>query len=275
MDKELKNYYEVLEIPYDSTHEEIHSGYTRAKNAYSGESLALYSLMTEDECQGVLTLIEEAYSILSVPEKRKEYDRVKGIDQTQKSASREAPQGGIRVNVGAKTDFTHFGDSDDSFSPFPDIAPSNNTSQFGASFEGMTRTTLNSDVDRVKREAFLKEDFNLSNRDVFVSRVTAHNRYALSFQSESNFEEEIKSAKVFTGELLKKIREYKNVDLERMAEMTKVSKTYLRAIEAEDIEKLPAKVYVRGFVYQYAKCLKLNPDVVASSYVSQLKNIKK
>ena len=59
-----------------------------------------------------------------------------------------------------------------------------------------------------------------------------------------------------------------------MAEMTKISKTYIRNIEDDEIAKLPADVYTRGFVYQYAKCLKLNPDVVAKSYIHHLRQLK-
>ena len=56
--------------------------------------------------------------------------------------------------------------------------------------------------------------------------------------------------------------------------MTKISKTYIKNIEADDFSKLPADVYTRGFVYQYAKCLKLNPDVVAKSYIYNLRQLK-
>ena len=56
-----------------------------------------------------------------------------------------------------------------------------------------------------------------------------------------------------------------------MSEMTRISKTNIKNIESENTEPLPAMVYVRGFVYQYAKCLKLNPELVASSYIHQLK----
>ena len=59
-----------------------------------------------------------------------------------------------------------------------------------------------------------------------------------------------------------------------MAEMTKVSKTYIKAIEASDYDKLPAEVYARGFVYQYAKCLRLNPDLVATSYIALMRDAK-
>jgi cytoskeletal protein RodZ len=59
-----------------------------------------------------------------------------------------------------------------------------------------------------------------------------------------------------------------------MAEMTRISKTHLQALENEEASKLPAEVYVRGYVYQYAKVLKLNPDQVASSYLVIFKKLK-
>ena len=61
-------------------------------------------------------------------------------------------------------------------------------------------------------------------------------------------EEKIKCCEDFTGEFLKEIREYKGVDLSRMNSMTKISKNYLRNIEDDNIEALPALAYVRGFV---------------------------
>ena len=78
----------------------------------------------------------------------------------------------------------------------------------------------------------------------------------------------------YTGEFLHRVREYKKVTVERMAEMTKISKTYIRNIEGDEFSKLPADVYTRGFVYQYAKCLKLNPDLVATSYIQHLRELK-
>ena len=76
-----KNYYDVLEIQPSSTLQEIHNAFVRAKNAYSGDSAALYSLMTQHECEQILEQIEEAYSVLGVPEKRLEYDKVRGLNQ--------------------------------------------------------------------------------------------------------------------------------------------------------------------------------------------------
>ena len=78
---DLKNYYEVLEIPSTAKTEEIYHSYQRAKMAYSNDSVALYSLMSHEECRNILDLVEEAYSILSDPNKRRRYDEARGINK--------------------------------------------------------------------------------------------------------------------------------------------------------------------------------------------------
>ena len=64
------------------------------------------------------------------------------------------------------------------------------------------------------------------------------------------------------------------MNLQRLSDLTKISKTYLKLLELEDVEKLPALAYVRGFVYQYAKILKLSPELTANSYINNIKNKK-
>ena len=56
---------------------------------------------------------------------------------------------------------------------------------------------------------------------------------------------------------------------------TKVSTTYLRCIEEEAFDRLPAPVYVRGFVTAYASAIGLNPKRVATSYMPRLDEITK
>ena len=107
-----------------------------------------------------------------------------------------------------------------------------------------------------------------------ISKIASLNHYALNYTKESSMEEKINNCQDFTGEFLREIREYKRVDISRMNNMTKISKNYIRNIEDDNIEDLPALAYIRGFVYQYAKSLKLNPDSVANSYVSRFKASK-
>ena len=71
----------------------------------------------------------------------------------------------------------------------------------------------------------------------------------------------------FDGARLRRARLRHGVELEEIAGVTKVNLTYLRFIEEERFEDLPAAVYVRGFVMGYASCVGLEPKRVAQSYM--------
>jgi cytoskeletal protein RodZ len=60
-----------------------------------------------------------------------------------------------------------------------------------------------------------------------------------------------------------------------MSAQTKLSKTYIIAIEEENYKKLPAPVFVRGFLVQIARILKLPSDKILASYLERFKAAKK
>ncbi|MFZ4714745.1 MAG: helix-turn-helix domain-containing protein [Bacteriovoracaceae bacterium] len=256
MDKDTKNYYEVLEIPTDASSDEIQQAYHRSKNAYSGDSVALYSLMTEDECKQVLESIQEAYDILSQNDKRREYDKARGLNQV-------AARSGSNTNKSV-TFFEEKKNPFDSFFERKDLPRDSSNEKTQNDFSNQRYQAKDAD-----------DHFNINRKETVVAKVTAQNRFALSYNSNAQFDQEIENITNWNGEMIKKVREYKKVDMARMVEMTKISKTYINNIENDEFEKLPAAVYTRGFVYQIAKVLKLNPDVVASSYVSHFKQNKK
>ncbi len=78
----------------------------------------------------------------------------------------------------------------------------------------------------------------------------------------------------FSGEVMRQLRESCEASLEEVAEITKIGIHYLRAIEADDHEGLPAAVYARGFVAEYAKVLGLDSKLVATSYMQHLKRLR-
>jgi flagellar biosynthesis protein FlhG len=71
----------------------------------------------------------------------------------------------------------------------------------------------------------------------------------------------------FTGDLLRTVRESQGIDVRAISQRTKIGAAYLRAIEDEDFGRLPAPVYVRGFLVEMAKFLALDPEQVARTYV--------
>jgi len=71
----------------------------------------------------------------------------------------------------------------------------------------------------------------------------------------------------FTGSILRAVRHSKGIRLEDVAGRTKIGLNYLSAIENDDFGSLPAAVYVRGFVNELAKVLRLDATQVARTYV--------
>jgi len=241
-----RNYYEVLEVETTATLEEIRNAYKRAKNAYSGDSVALYSLMSQDECDAIVNQIEEAVSVIGDPEKRREYDKARGLNQN-------FTQDGFREDLESK----------------PEYSPKKSQNLMD-----QTETHSQQSNTHTPQSDFEYSAEHSNRNEVQVSKISAFNKFKLNFSSDEDLEQKIENCTEYSGDFLRKIREYKNVTVERMADMTKISKTYIRNIEDEDYSKLPADVYTRGFVYQYAKCLKLNPDLVATSYIHRIKELK-
>jgi flagellar biosynthesis protein FlhG len=74
----------------------------------------------------------------------------------------------------------------------------------------------------------------------------------------------------WSGAALRRTRLARGIELGQITEITKVNPLYLRCIEEERFEALPAAVYVRGFVGAYARCLGLDPVRVAADFAERL-----
>jgi cytoskeleton protein RodZ len=64
------------------------------------------------------------------------------------------------------------------------------------------------------------------------------------------------------GQRLKKEREYRNLTLEKAAEATRIRRSYLQALEADDFSAMPSPVQARGFLRNYAQYLDLDLDQI-------------
>lgn len=68
------------------------------------------------------------------------------------------------------------------------------------------------------------------------------------------------------GAALKEARLRAGIDVKEAEERTKIRARYLRALEAEDWEALPAPAYVRGFLRTYGQYLGIDGEALADEY---------
>lgn len=204
MNKERYNYYEILELPPNAPQHEVTTAYERARATYSGENPAIYTIFSEPEARELLTIIEEAYSVLGNKSLRTIYDQRLFAGQT------------------GPNELSYQSLLTASRSLFPE----------GKKDQGVPTYEVNEE-----------------------------------------FEKEIKTRVEWDGDFLRKVREYKNLSLSRMSEITKVNSYYLQAIESMEPGSLPAPVFVRGYVVQMAKLLGLNEKIVADSYMIHFRKL--
>jgi len=73
------------------------------------------------------------------------------------------------------------------------------------------------------------------------------------------------------GKTLRSARENQGITLEFAEQETKIRKKYLVALEQENFDIIPGKVYVRGFLRNYARFLGIDGEELVSSYDEQFK----
>ena len=63
------------------------------------------------------------------------------------------------------------------------------------------------------------------------------------------------------GDYLKNKREAQNITLEEVSQATRIRRTILEAIENNDYDLIPPKVFTQGFIKSYASYLGLDENV--------------
>ena len=203
-----QTHYEILEIPTDASPEEIERAYRMALATYGDDSMAVYSLLSQEDSRATRERADLAYEILSDPKARQRYDA--GLGGEDDSGWRD-PE------------------------PFPDPL----------------------------------EQADLM--PALIAEEPAHSK-AQVLPSISGFEDvdEEGEGGMYDGARLRRARLLRGVEIDQIAEVTKVNPTYIHFIEDERFDDLPATVYVRGFVNAYARCLGLDAPGASLSYVERL-----
>jgi cytoskeletal protein RodZ len=73
------------------------------------------------------------------------------------------------------------------------------------------------------------------------------------------------------GDKFRKAREKKNLSLDDVSNVTKISSRMLQAIEEEHFDQLPGGVFNKGFIRAYAKHLELNDEDAVTDYLACLR----
>jgi flagellar biosynthesis protein FlhG len=79
----------------------------------------------------------------------------------------------------------------------------------------------------------------------------------------------LESDRIVDGAFLGKIRRERGVELEDISNRAKISISYLCAIEEERFDDLPAPVFVRGFVTEFARYLKVDSGRAVADFMAK------
>lgn len=126
-------------------------------------------------------------------------------------------------------------------------------------------------LDPVRRRAY---DLSMFPEPETPAQAASVARPALAAEQlllQSELQREIGPDTEFTGALLRKVRESQGIELTEISSRTKISKAHLAALEEEAYDELPAMVYVRGFVNELAKYLRLDPAQVQRTYLRRMR----
>ena len=233
------DHYEVLEVAREAQPDDIERAFKLVRAAYDGEALAAYSVLSSDETKLWRERIEEAFRVLSDPDRRHAYDAA--LDGSEEFGDETDPFAGVSDGGAA------YDDERREPAPLPE-APN----------------ALPSFANEYAREREWAPD---RERPLAVEAPAPMERSVT--RELDSFEESGAVDAEWDGARLRRARLARGLEIEDVAGVTKINPTYLRFLEDERFADLPAVVYVRGFVSAYARLLGLDPAQVAPSYVSR------
>jgi flagellar biosynthesis protein FlhG len=127
-------------------------------------------------------------------------------------------------------------------------------------------------LDPVRRRAYDLSTFPEQDEPVAVgARPVRPALAAEQLMLQAELAREIGPETDFTGPLLRKVRESQGIELNEISARTKIARAHLQAIEEEQFAQLPAIVYVRGFLSELAKFLRLDPPQVQKTYLRKVR----
>ncbi|MBM4306031.1 MAG: hypothetical protein FJ107_00550 [Deltaproteobacteria bacterium] len=192
---EDQTHYEILEVSHDATVKEIQQAYEHAKETFHSDSLAIYSLFSEEEMRKIQVSVEEAYRVLMDEALRRNYDQ----------------------------SYSHL----------------------------LQRSSREKQTEKLAHSSEIKGSLSFTDLSLEIGEMP------------------------YRGKSLKQIREKLGIDLKAISTETKINIKTLEWIEEENLDCLPAPVYLKGFLKAYARVLNLDSQKLIEGYLQLFEERKK
>ncbi|MGZ3687264.1 MAG: helix-turn-helix domain-containing protein [Bdellovibrionota bacterium] len=263
--EENLTHYDALDISSDASPQEIREAYFRAKTAYNKESVALYSLIGTEEREDALQRIEEAYAVLSNSERRREYDQMHGILGQAEAPTSADEDGALVVSIDRVPPMDSMSGGEDLLIP-PTTEIAAPSSGEPPPFTGVQ--------PRAAPPPFVPTAAAAPSAPAVPEPAPPYVAPARPASPMAALQGEIDAEKEWPGAFFRKIREAQRLSLEETAAASKITKNYILAIEEENFSKLPAPVFVRGFIVQLCRILKLPGERASAAYMARYQKLK-
>ena len=296
---EERTYYEMLEVSPRASRREVDAAYAGANELYRSDSLPLYTFLEGQAYEEVRRAIDAAYRTLADERARAEYDRhlvssgrlapedVRPQEESPTAPSEEGAHAApahaaagqvipIEAHVARSAPTPTLASGQEAPADAPDLVEAGPTTAHRVPPPGaneLSRAQAPAEADKAK----------ISSPESGLPRPVAEGLSTDSEQStdspaprpglpagpagEQPDKSEQEKPQRLDGPGLKAIREAQGRDLESIARVTKISTSKLMALESNSYSNLPVRVYLNGFVKEYARALGLDPDKVAEEYL--------
>ncbi|MFI5399699.1 MAG: helix-turn-helix domain-containing protein [SAR324 cluster bacterium] len=281
-----QNYYDILGVGRQASAEEIRSAYEISRHTFRENSLATYSLFSDQENREILDLIAKAFQTLFNSESRRAYDAVLQLQEGETPAaagpggragvagnpatfspgSHGARPGGAGLQGAAIRSRPEGEGARRATAPMPagaPIRPENPRPGAAASFAALSPAARAVPAPTVSTASPTPP----LARPAVSAAVPKPAPVAQAPAPTAARDELLQTVARFDGATLKRVRLSLGISLEDLAERSKIRRAYLEYIEEEDFQFLPAPVYVKGFVTLMANFLGLPAQRVADDYM--------
>ena len=291
-----ETWYEVLDVARDADHATLLSAYERALALVEGRHLAGYFLLDPRAIAVAKADIEAAFAILGDDERRSAYDRSLVGDDVDARPTTTSSSSTTTTSSSSTTSTTPTTTSPPVTTTTPPrtstpptlrfLAPVEDGARVAKRLHGIAFAVPKTDVG----EPIMDEPTDVPRpaappalvaTATVLPTATMPAPGPLAATSDVPRRIEIPQTatptpppSLFTldgevnGQTIRRIREARRLSIEELAEATKIRHPYLQAIEEQDLEALPSRVYLRGFLTQIARVLRVDKVRLADDYLA-------